>query len=231
MICCWKIFNDKSCIAPDSLFSPAPVGNTRGHPYKVGHVRAQTDVRRRSFSIRCVDQWNRLPANVVLEQNYKSFKQKLAMALGNELYWYPWNPNVSKMLEAIDCQHLPLRSTTCQCYMQTQYPLHWAHNMSLERGVSFVMWVPDMCHGEKSRFKILKVPRQVYNSGSWVPKVPRQVYISGSWVPKVPCQVYISESWVSRVPRPVYPSGSKVPKVPRQVYIPGSWVPKVPWQV
>ena len=89
MICCWKIFNDKSCIAPDSLFSPAPVGNTRGHPYKVGHVRAQTDVRRRSFSIRCVDQWNRLPENVVLEQNYKSFKQKLAMALGNELYWYP----------------------------------------------------------------------------------------------------------------------------------------------
>ena len=89
-------------------------------------------------------------------------------------------------------------------------------------------WGPDMCHGKKSRSKILKVPHQVYNSGSWVPKVPRQVYISGSWVPKVPCQVYISGSWVSRVPRPVYPSRSKVPKVPRQVYIPGSWVPKVP---
>ena len=87
---------------------------------------------------------------------------------------------------------------------------------------------PDMCHGQKSRSKILKVPHQVYNSGSWVPKVPRQVYISGSWVPKVQCQVYISGSWVSWVPRPVYPSGSKVPKVPRQVYIPGSWVPKVP---
>ena len=43
-----------------------------------------------------------------------------------------------------------------------------------------------MCHGEKSRSKILKVPHQVYNSESWVPKVPRQVYISGSWVPKVP---------------------------------------------
>ena len=85
----------------------------------------------------------------------------------------------------------------------------------------------DMCHGKKSRSKILKVPHQVYNSGSWVPKVPRQVYISGSWVPKVPCQVHISGSWDSRVPRPVYPSGSKVPKVPRQVYIPGSWVPKV----
>ena len=79
----------------------------------------------------------------------------------------------------------------------------------------------DMCHGKKSRSKILKVPHQVYNSGSWVPKVPRQVgIISGSWVPKVPCQVYILGSWVSRVPRPVYPSGSKVPKVPRQVPIP-----------
>ena len=86
----------------------------------------------------------------------------------------------------------------------------------------------DMCHDEKSRSKILKVPHQVYISGSWVPKVPRQVCISGSWVPKVPCQVYISGSWVSRVPRPAYISGSRVPKVPRQVYISGSWVPKVP---
>ena len=72
----------------------------------------------------------------------------------------------------------------------------------------------DMCHDKKSRSKILKVPRQVY--------------VSGSWVPKVPCQVYISGSWVSGVPRPVYISGSRVPKVPRQVHNSGSWVPKVP---
>ena len=99
---------------------------------------------------------------------------------------------------------------------------------SRSRSPAVMVASPDMCHGKKSRSKILKVPHQVYNSGFWVPKVPRQVYISGSWVPKVPCQVYISGSWVSRVPRPVYPSGSKVPKVPCQVYIPGSWVPKVP---
>ena len=30
--------------------------------------------------------------------------------------------------------------------------------------------VPDMCHGKKSRSKILKVPCQVYISGSWVPR-------------------------------------------------------------
>ena len=84
-----------------------------------------------------------------------------------------------------------------------------------------------MCHGKKSRSKILKVPRQVYISGSWVPKVPRQVYISRSWVPNVACQVYISGFWVSKVPRPVYIPGSWVPNVPRQVYLSGSWVPKV----
>ena len=93
-----------------------------------------------------------------------------------------------------------------------------------------VLW-PDMCHGKKSRSKILKVPRQVYISGSWVPKVPRQVYISGSWVSRVPRSIYISGSRVPKVPRQVYISGSWVPKVPRQVYISGSWVSKVPCQV
>ena len=77
----------------------------------------------------------------------------------------------------------------------------------------------DMCHGKKSRCKILKVPRQVYISGSWVPKVPRQVYISGSWVSKVPRQVYISGSWVPKVSCQVCISGSWVSRVPRQIYI------------
>ena len=36
-----------------------------------------------------VDQWNGLPRNVVMEQNYKTFKNKLAAALGDKLYWYP----------------------------------------------------------------------------------------------------------------------------------------------
>ena len=42
---------------------------------------------------------------------------------------------------------------------------------------TYICTSPDMCHGKKLRSKILKVPHQVYNSGSWVPKVPRQVYI------------------------------------------------------
>ena len=89
MIYCWKLFNGQCCVPPSALFSPAPQGGTRGHPFKVGHVRVQTDVRRRYFSVRCIDQWNGLPRNVVMEQDYKTFKNKLAAALGDELYWYP----------------------------------------------------------------------------------------------------------------------------------------------
>ena len=89
MIYCWKIFNGKCCIHPVTLFSPAPQRGTRGHQFKVGHVRVQTDVRRRAFSVRCVNQWNGLPRDVVTEQDYRTFKNKLATALGDKLYWYP----------------------------------------------------------------------------------------------------------------------------------------------
>ena len=85
----WKIFNGKCCIHPVTLFSPAPQGGTRGHQFKVGHVRVQTDVRRRAFSVRCVNQWNGPPRDVVTEQDYRTFKNKLATALGDKLYWYP----------------------------------------------------------------------------------------------------------------------------------------------
>ena len=61
-----------------TLFSPAPEGSTRGDRYEVGHEHVQKDICKRSFSVQCVEQWNRLPD--VLEENYKSFKNKLAVA-------------------------------------------------------------------------------------------------------------------------------------------------------
>ena len=36
---------------------PAPHSGTRGHPFRVGHARVQTDVRRRAFTVRSVKQW------------------------------------------------------------------------------------------------------------------------------------------------------------------------------
>ena len=86
MIQCWKIFHGKCSISPTDLFTMAPQSGTRGHRYKLSHIRAATDVRKRAFAIRCVGPWNALPDEVVSEENICSFKKKLADVLGDTLF-------------------------------------------------------------------------------------------------------------------------------------------------
>jgi len=85
----WKIFHGKCCVAPADLFVMSPQSGIRGHRFKIAHVRAQTDVRSRSFSTRCVERWNGLPDQVVSEDDLDSFKNLLAGALGETLYNFP----------------------------------------------------------------------------------------------------------------------------------------------
>ena len=85
----WKIFHGKSSISPPDVFTLAPQSTTRGHRYKLSHVRTQTDVRRRAFAVRHVEVWNSLPDNVVSEKDLKVFKGMLANSLGDSLYNFP----------------------------------------------------------------------------------------------------------------------------------------------
>ena len=71
------------------LFSIAPQTGTRGHRFKVSHIRAATDTRKRAFAVRCVGPWNALPDAVVSEESLGAFKKKLANALGETLFDYP----------------------------------------------------------------------------------------------------------------------------------------------
>ena len=89
MIQCWKMFHGKCSIAATNLFTMAPQSGTRGHRFKVSHVRAATDVRKRSFAVRCVGPWNALPDELVAEESLGVFKKKLADALGDTLFEYP----------------------------------------------------------------------------------------------------------------------------------------------
>ena len=72
----WKIFHGKSSITPHSMFAQ-PQTDTRGHPLKIMVSRANTDIRQRFFSQRCVKLWNSLPAEVVTAQDLQSFKRGL----------------------------------------------------------------------------------------------------------------------------------------------------------
>ena len=89
MIQCWKMFHSKCSIAPTDLFTMAPPSGTRGHRFKVSHIRAATDVRKRAFAVRCVGPWNALPDEVVAEESLDAFKKKLADTLGESLFEYP----------------------------------------------------------------------------------------------------------------------------------------------
>ena len=89
MILCWKIFHGKCCISPNDVFIISPHDRTRGHRFKLCHVRTQTDVRKRAFGPRCVNQWNCLSDQIVSVSELKTFKRLLAEALGDKLFEYP----------------------------------------------------------------------------------------------------------------------------------------------
>ena len=65
-----------------------PQTNTRGHPFKIMVMRANTDIRQRFFSQRCVNLWNSLPVDVVTAPDLQSFKRCLADAIPDKLVQY-----------------------------------------------------------------------------------------------------------------------------------------------
>jgi len=82
----WKIFHGKSGIIPSDLFTMAPAVGTRGHRFKVAHVRCHVECRKRFFALRCVDLWNSLPDQVVALDTVESFKRGIHGCLGELLY-------------------------------------------------------------------------------------------------------------------------------------------------
>ena len=88
LIQCWKMFNDKCCVSPDELFDPTPQNRTRGHCFKMFPSCSRTDVRKRTFAVRCIPLWNNLPASVVCAPDVTSFKRMLESYILDDLYAY-----------------------------------------------------------------------------------------------------------------------------------------------
>ena len=85
LIMVWKIFNGFSAISPDQLFTmnPSPL---RGHPLKIFLPRSELEIRKRSFAIRVVNDWNSLSADTVTAVSLDSFKRLLRRDLGQRLF-------------------------------------------------------------------------------------------------------------------------------------------------
>ena len=65
MIAVYQVLRGGMALAADEFFTGAIHGATRGHEWKLRKPRARSLVRRRSFSVRVVNDWNSLPAIVV----------------------------------------------------------------------------------------------------------------------------------------------------------------------
>ena len=85
LIMVWKIFNGHCAISPDQLFTMNS-SSRRGHPLKIFVQRPSLEVRRRSFAVRVVRDWNSLPAETVMAQSLETFKRLLQRDLGQRLF-------------------------------------------------------------------------------------------------------------------------------------------------
>ena len=85
MIITYKIITGKVNLDREDFFSFSPKQTDRGsHQYKVKKPKAVKKVRRNAFSIRVVNEWNKLPKDVVTAQSTTEFKRKLDEFWGQE---------------------------------------------------------------------------------------------------------------------------------------------------
>ena len=77
VIMIYMLMNGLLKMSKDDFFQPAPTASTRGHPMKVAKPRAVSRARRNHWSIRAINDWNSLPAHVVLAPTLNSFKNRL----------------------------------------------------------------------------------------------------------------------------------------------------------
>jgi hypothetical protein len=87
LIKCWKIVRQwNGEVDFGGIFQFAPDRRTRGHVYKLLMPACATDIKRRMFGARCVQQWNSLPGFVVESDCLTTFKRLLVGVLGDALF-------------------------------------------------------------------------------------------------------------------------------------------------
>ena len=77
MIQTFKILTGKNRVDKDELLPRSHTLRTRGHSLKLAKQQSRLNVRKYSFGVRVVNEWNSLPEWVVSAKDLNDFKNKL----------------------------------------------------------------------------------------------------------------------------------------------------------
>ena len=73
----FKMLTDRENIVKHQFFTPSLCSHLRGHILKLLKPRSSRQVRQHFFSQRVIDEWNKLPSDVVTSTSVNMFKNKL----------------------------------------------------------------------------------------------------------------------------------------------------------
>ena len=88
MITIFKILSGQNRMDKNKFF-PQASGPTRGHKWKIFKSRVDTELRQRVLSIRAINDWNSLSANVVEADTLNAFKNRLDKHWENHQFILP----------------------------------------------------------------------------------------------------------------------------------------------
>ena len=95
MIETYKILSEKYDPEVSNFINLRDDSNTRGHIYKIYKSRARLNVRKYSFCMRIVDQWNSLPSDVVEAKTVNSFERRLDKLWRDQPIYYNYRDTIN----------------------------------------------------------------------------------------------------------------------------------------
>ena len=89
LILAHKIFSGRVKLDPQKIFGMT-TKTLRGHPYRLRKKQITTTLSYNTFSNRIVQDWNRLPKEIVTAQNSQIFKSRIDEWFKDDMYLIPW---------------------------------------------------------------------------------------------------------------------------------------------
>ena len=90
MIAVYQMLHSGVDMDHTTFFKVSAESTTRGHPWKINKPQALTRIRRNTFSVRVVNDWNALPLHVVSASTVNIFKARLDSHWAHLQYTIPY---------------------------------------------------------------------------------------------------------------------------------------------